>query len=643
MELSKSQKRTFIFLSFLVVLLSALHFHGFSTSEWHSVLDHSKPTEILYGRVRGIRSDDWLLDIPLMFAQTVHKPAFPTINTNFGFGSNLTVPLNVPVLNSSFLFRPGNWGFLLGNDFGLSWLWWTKYLFLFTSIYLVLWILTSHSLYSALGSLVFLYAPHTQYWTLHNYEPVFHGAFAFAALMFLLNSSKKTSIYLAGAAFGWSSVSFVIDNIYPPFQVVTGLFFLCLTIALLLKERRNPFQGQLCSTRLFSLLLGFIIIAAGGLWFYSDTHEAINLIANTTYPGRRVSLGGTFALQMLFTQLAMSTAGIVKDWAQLGNYCEASNFYYFFPLLFLYFVLTYKKTDTKLKILFLFCFGYLFFQLIYTYIGFPAWLAHLTLMEKATVNRTQIGMGLAELCILILFLSHYNEKEVARHRKLLIGSSFIFILTVIMFFVGRVHVTHRSLLVVPILVYVLLNYLLFTPKYKTHFLVSFFLFSFIYTFHFNPIVRGGNEFLQNNPLGNKLREIDSQMNEKSNWVVYGNGWQAITVSNYFRILGINAMVGYFPQPQLELFKPFDEQGKSAAIYNQCAFIRFADAPTETASFSFDPGNGTIKVAPTSPAFEQLGVTHFMFTEGVPDSVKTNKSFKHIFSLDEKEVYALIRK
>ncbi len=643
MELSKSQKFFFLSLAILLLIASSLHLHGFSTSEWHSYLDRSKPTELLYGRVRAIRSDDWLLDIPLMLAQTAHAPRFPKINTNIGLGANMMVPLNVPVWNSSLVFRPGNWGFLIGNDFGVSWLWWSKYLGLLAGIYLVLWILTNNSLYSILGSLIFLYAPHTQYWSLHNYEPVIHGALAFSALFFLFRSQKKMTVIVAGILFGWCSVSYVIDNIYPPFQVVAGLFFLTLLIALLVQQNKNPFQGTLKWIRVFSLILGLAIIALGGICFFSEAKDAIELIMNTSYPGRRVSLGGTFPLQMLFTQNVMTTAGIVKDWAQLGNYCEASNFFFFFPALFLFFILNHKKSRAHERIIPYACLGYLIFQLIYTFVGFPLWLAEITLMSKATVNRTQIGLGLSELCLLIVYLNNLKESDLFKNRKALILVSLLFIFGTTFFFITRIRVTHRVLLLLPIIIFSGLSYLLFTPKFKTHFLCALLFLSVVYTFHFNPIVQGGDEYMQTNPLGKKLLEIDKENQNNSLWVIYGNTMDAMVISNYFRIIGLKALVGYFPQPQLEFLKRFDPENKFVSTYNQCAFIRFTDSPSENATFSFEPGNGKINVAPTSKVFSELGVTHFVFTEGVPTSVSANNRFKHLASLDGREIYQLISK
>jgi len=592
--------------------------------------------------VRAIRSDDWLLDIPMMLAQTKHAPKFPLINENIGNGANMMVPFNVPVWNSSLLFRPGNWGFLLGNDYGVSWLWWTKYLGLLAGIYLVLWILTQNSYYSILGSLIFLYSPHTQYWSLHNYEPVIHGAFAFSAFFFLLRSTRRATLFFSGLFLGWNSVCYVINNIYPPFQIVVGLFFLILTVAFLAEQNCNPFKGKLKGLRIGSLVLALAIIGYGFLSFFAEAKSAIDLIMNTSYPGRRVSLGGTFPLQMLFTQNMMSTAGIVKEWVQLGNYCEASNFFYFFPSLFLYLILTHKNSDRKKRLIPYACMGYLFFLLTYTFVGFPSWLAHATLMTKATVNRTQIGMGLAELCLLVVFLNNIKESDLLKHRKVLIVFSILMTILIAFFYVGRVHVTYRILIILPILVFSTFGYLLFTPKFKLRFLFGVALFSIVYTFHFNPIVRGGDKYMQNNSLGKKLLEIDAENQNKTSWVIYGSTMDAVVIGNYFRIIGLHSFAGYFPQPQLEMLKRFDPDGKYFSTYNQCAFIRFTDSPEQNATFHFEPGSGRISVSPTSPVFTELGVTHFVFTEGIPASVKNDKRFKQLASIEGREIFQMLK-
>lgn len=608
---------------------------------WHSFLDHSPHDEIIYGKARDIRVDDWLLDIPMMLAQTAHEPSFPRINTHLGLGANMMAPQNMPVWNASLIFHPGNWGFLVGNDFGISWLWWSKYFGLLLSMYLVLWTLTRNSLHSALGSLIFLYAPHTQFWTLHNYEPIIHAAISFVALIFLMESPKKSTVLLSALLFTWSSISFAIDNIYPPFQITSAVFFGFLTLAYGYQNGVSQFSESLRNLRITSLLLSLGIIALGGFVFWEHAKEAISLIANTAYPGKRVSLGGNYPLQNLFSQNLLIASGIVKDWAVFGNFCEAAHFIFFFPVVLISIPFTPFKKFEKSHLIFYSCITYLFFILLYTYVGFPKWIAEMTLFSKNAVNRTQIGMGLAEICLLTVFLQKKRTAPTRKELLRILGLTTLFIVSFALFFSGRVLVSHKLNLIVPVVIYLVLSYLLITPKKATPFLFLFTTLSMIYTFHFNPIVRGGNEYLQHNPLAEKLKEIDGRFDKKSNWVVFGDTTEAWVTGNYFRILGISAIVGYFPQPQVGIFKPFDKDGKFASIYNQCAHVRFVEAQSEEATFPFEPGQIRVRVSPKAQGFKDLKVTHFLFTEGAPEYLKKDSSFKLVDSFQGKDILELV--
>ena len=100
----------------------AFNIHGFSITYWHEVIDHSKVEETFFkAPPQGIRSDDWALDLPMIFSQLSHRPPFPVINRNIGTGMNMLLPIKAPVLYPTLLFQPGLWGFFVGPAVGMSW------------------------------------------------------------------------------------------------------------------------------------------------------------------------------------------------------------------------------------------------------------------------------------------------------------------------------------------------------------------------------------------------------------------------------------------------------------------------------------------------------------------------------------------
>ena len=63
------------------------------------------------------------------------------------------------------------------------------------------------------------------------------------------------------------------------------------------------------------------------------------------------------------------------------------------------------------------------------------------------------------------------------------------------------------------------------------------------------MVRGGSEYLVENPLSQKILEIDRQHDGESVWIVFGSPY----LPNLFRVLGVRAVNGLHPVPQFELW------------------------------------------------------------------------------------------
>jgi len=151
----------------LFTLLVGFHFHGFSISMWRTVLDGSEPAEIVWGNARPQRTDDWLVNIPFSLAQTAHSPRFPVVNSLIGFdGQNMMAPAKGLTRNFLGLFRPTMWGFLLGDEIGLSWGWWSAVFGVSLSFFYLFLIVTGDRFsLAAWGALAVVFSPVFQFWS----------------------------------------------------------------------------------------------------------------------------------------------------------------------------------------------------------------------------------------------------------------------------------------------------------------------------------------------------------------------------------------------------------------------------------------------------------------------------------------------
>jgi hypothetical protein len=260
-------------------LLVGAGVHGFSLGMWHEVVDGSAPDEVLLGQPREIRSDDWKVHLPLALAQRVHEPAFPLDNRLVGLGQSSLLPIvELPIAHPLVAFRPTAWGFFLGPDAGLAWLWWSRVLGLFA-----VWFGVLHVLAGGRGGLAaigaFAVAPFFQFWSFNAAPYAAAAGGVFLAAVSLARARRPAAIAASGGALGFAGACFAL--------------------------------------------------AALAL-FVASAREAIETLQQTVYPGRRLATGGSRTLaQLANTTLA---AGLwAEQWGPLHNACEAASFWLLAP------------------------------------------------------------------------------------------------------------------------------------------------------------------------------------------------------------------------------------------------------------------------------------------------------------------------
>jgi hypothetical protein len=625
-------------LALFFALALLLRLHGWSTPIWHQVIDGSPKAEILFGQPRDIRSDDFFLDIPMILAQTTHRPSFPVINHNIGTGQYMLAPIKAPAKNFITLYRPFTWGFFLGNDLGLSWMWWGLTLGLFYSFFLV-FMLVSRNLFwiSFWAGFVLVFSPYFQFWSLHKTEIAIHWAGAFVAAAYLLSARKRWVIWSAGVFLGWSLCGMVLDNIYPPISVSVAWLLPFAGAAWCWEHRKQLPWKEHRLDRAGAFILALAIVGVSLVAFFRESLEFIHLIQNTTYPGRRFSAGGGYPLWAFFSHdFFAETCNHPGSW--LGNICEDSSFIFVFPAiwcLLLILLVQYRRWfDSWSLILAIYVGG----VMIYTYVGFPDWLAHLTLFGMSTINRTQMGLGLADLLMLVAALSNPRLRESLNFNTRWIGLLLWVALLVACGFWFKSYWPHLKLywLAAGVGLQAILAYLWWSKNLRSWGMALLALVSFAYTINFNPWVRGGTEYLFKNPLSARILELDRADRNIHPWVVMGD----LAISNLPRIIGVKSLGGYYGCPDLELWKSFDPTEKNYPTYNQCGFIIFQAGDSPDAQFaSPSPGVVLVSINPSSPVFDKIGVRFFVAV-GQSTIQVFNKSgvFNEIFSCADKAIF-----
>ena len=229
MDLMRYSPKSYLFVFILIAFaaLTSLHLHGYSIPMWRTCIDVSPPDEVVYGKPRSIRSDDWVVFIPYILSQVSHNPPFPIVNKNIGSKQNMLI-LSVPVLHWATIFRPQIWGFFKGGDFGLSWNWWFNMFGLFYVFFLVFMIISRDQFYLSLfASITFLFSPFVQFWSLNQASLCIFMGLSFIFATRVINSKGIKQCLFYALLLGWSGVAYILV-FYPPYQITLGYLSMAL-------------------------------------------------------------------------------------------------------------------------------------------------------------------------------------------------------------------------------------------------------------------------------------------------------------------------------------------------------------------------------------------------------------------------------
>lgn len=412
----------FGFISFIF-----LNLHVSSLNEWSKNGFSSVGSRILFGDSRPIRSDEWLVATPFMASQTANQ--FATNNPSLGTASApIALAATVPVQGVYGYSQPRFWGFyLLGFEKGLSWLSAFRVFGLLVTGFILFSIVTRGNFWlSLLGASWIALSPFTQWWFVTNLPDMMIGfAGGVSSLYILINSTKKKIILLAAIGLFFSGITFV-SALYPAFLV--PLFYLALFLigGLVLRDslvKKFLIEWQ---SKLSGLVVAVCLVLCIFVLWLIQASDAISLIQQSVYPGRRIALGGGWDLARIFTGLFSPLLGwnlarifngefnpllsADKFPISMGNVCEASSYILLFPIAWWVMAGNYWRRR-EINPLNLALSIYIVLLLVWMTIGYPEWLAIATKMSMSPTKRTLIGLGLASILLVLSVFSEIERKQ----------------------------------------------------------------------------------------------------------------------------------------------------------------------------------------------------------------------------------------
>jgi hypothetical protein len=602
----------------LFCVLCAFELHGFSLPAWHGVIDGSEPSEVLLGTARAIRSDDWVVLLPSIFSQAAHRPAFPVVNELFGTGQNMLSSYSMPVWHPVSLFRPQLWGYFAGNDFGLAWNWWSLALGIFYAAFLALRIVARGDSRLALCGAAFLvFAPFLQFWSLYYCAPVILFALlAFVGFAWLVAARRSWQIAGAALLVAWSGTALVL-NLYVPYVLPLCWLLVFAAAGIVLREVRD--SGGIASPAAKALALGAALAFAAGmtaLW-YRDAREGVEVLLRTSYPGERRVAGGALGLTRLFAHDLLPGLWL-EDWSALGNISEGSGSLFLFPVAAAVLLWRTARRQVPVDPLCLALVAYLGMGAFWLLGGPHPLFGQLTLYDRVPENRSLVGMVVADVLLAIGVLGQRARADDAPPDRVF-GGVLVAAWAAGIFLVGAdlqelakrqapLAVGAATLLVGGAALGIVRGW-----RSTAILLAALHVGSTIW---FNPLVRGGSDFLRHNGLAERVREIDRSSEGRSVWLVY----HSAVYSDLLRANGVRSIGGFHFYPLPRLWQVLDPEGSRRGAWNRYANVVFqpAESPDELEIRPAATGMGVVvSIHPEHPALRELGVTHVLLN--APDS------------------------
>lgn len=624
--MKKKYIKYFIFpalILFFVFFLASFHVHGSSIGEFHKILFHKEEDpNLLFGKSRGIRSDEWMAGTPLILSQ--HRNDFPIVNEDIADGMNLGYSYGTPTKGIFTVFKPHLWVFFIVNniEFAFSFYWWFKIALLLISFYLLVLQLTKNNiLLASLASTLLYFTPFIQWWLgFDSLTMLCFGLFFFLKIIKENNFRKRT---LFGICFTYSLIAFAL-TLYPPFQLPLAWIAFFLGIGCLIAERKKLLAKKDSLIHIATILICSAILTGGVLLLYFHTFtDVISIITKTTYPGERFFNPGMGDIKYFLSGFYDILMQKDSNGAPFANQSEASNFFmlYIFlvPWVLYINIKRFIERNTLDWVGLSLSFGVLFLTSWYL-LPLPDVFSKITGLYMVLPGRVIVGIGLANYLLIVNMLYQKIYIPNIKHRFDIIIITILVLLTGYTYYnVGTFLYNLKSeyfswpvifspqlkILAVSILTSSIILFLFLRKRIGLMILVVFAIFS---TIAVNPFYKG-LDILTDTELAISIQELNQK--KKENWVIYGNA----ALSHYVLANGGHVLNSMHNYPQLEFWKMIDEDSEYKTIYNRFAYIFFSDyEDTEPLIELKEMDSLEINIDPCDIRLQNLKVTYILSAE-----------------------------
>ena len=629
--------RFFIFLIiFIICVLFKVHGSSFGYYNNYFPKNNYQDNSIIFGKYRGIRSDEWAILTPYYFSQKYNDYKVDS-NLMSIDGQNMIIGFNAPVKDITVLGKPLVWGYILfGNEYGISWYWCMKIILIILASFEVLYILTKkNKLLSVLGSIMISYGPSTQWWFCpHMPDVILWVMVLFSLVYHLIYNEKNWVKNVLTIIIPFVFMQFCIA-LFPSFQIGLGLFFGILLIALLFKDRKKIFENKKQIIRIIVVIIASLSLTG---YFILTCKDALKIESNTVYPGQRVGHGGEQTFKDLFTDLSTPFLTYTDDRVPYSNPCEASTYIHFgiFMLMIMPIIIKElkkkKDRDYIVGITFMSIISiYAFFMLF----GFPLWLAKLTLFSY--INRMKMIFGLIMVIFTVWSINVLKSIDYKIDHKYYILAVVSYCLMLFSFIdVALTNYLPAYMYYIEIIIYAVILILIIYKRidYAFSIIVSFVLFSSI---AINPVVVGIDS-VNNQPSVSKIEEIVKN-DKDSYWVTQGDtlGYPSFLLLHGAKT--INAINFY---PDFSKWKLIDSDGKEIDKYNRYGYIFIKVSQSGVTTIDYGNTPDTIRVTMSLDDLYKWNVKYIYSNENLSNISYNGFHLEEIYKDKDIIIYELVK-
>ena len=619
------------YIAIVIFVLMVIFKINFSSLDiWIQYLNEdTKNTSTLIGYPRAIRSDEWLVDTPLMLAQTENDDWYAQYNDNVSQGNYNMMINRLPVANLTIISHPLQWGFLLfGAEYGYSWYWSMKMILLIlVSIELVMIVTNKDELLSLAGGIFIGLAPCMVWWLSTSVVE----AYIFGASIIVLfnkyienieNYKIKMKVLIA---FGMIIVipAFAM-TLYPAYQIpLAYLIFAFLLIIFITNIKKIKKIDYIIMA--VTLIIALLII----VYFIIVSWNDILIEINTVYPGARFETGGQLNISNL-VQYCINLFLPINTTVPYSNASEISTYIYPFvgTIILLIYTLTnteFRVKDNKLLISLTIVFIFMFW---WCYIGFNDIMAKITFLYTSQASRTNLVLGLAGALLSLLLIKKHENKKIFNKSQTIILSTIITIVTYIVL-KNSIYYSYFSIikLEIALLTVFALTYSLLSIN-KNCYCFIIIIIALVSGATVNPIVSGIKIFNESE-IYSEIQKIE-QSDEGALWIGNSN------ISGQFLMAtGIKVLNGINVYPNFDWLNIVDSEKKFEEVYNRYAHISI-ELGEETYFELIQPDFYVATL--TSKDIENLGIKYVFSLQEYDQKIVEQFKLKAMYMNKDKNQY-----